>query len=196
MILFASRNQKKIDEFKKMFCQYEIKGLNDFNSNIDVVENENTFVGNATKKAREVLELNISDEVIADDSGLEIEFLNGFPGVKTARFLGENKTPRQRNLYILDKMKDVPQEKRQCRAVCVLVYLNKFGKKIVATGCLKGTISNKIVEGRSFGFDEIFLLKNQKAMSELSIEQKNKISARSKAVKLLLKKLKKLEITK
>lgn len=189
MILFASNNNGKVIEIKKILNNYDIVSLRDLGLKIDVVEDANTFVGNATKKAKEILNLNVCNRVIADDSGLEIDFLNGFPSVKTARFLGKNKTPRERNLFILEKLKGVPREKRTCSAVCALVYVDSLNNEIAVEGRLYGYISEKIVEGNSFGFDEIFELENGVVVSQLTLEEKNKISARTNACLKLLKKL-------
>ena len=184
-MIFATNNKGKLEEIRKILKDYEIYSLKDKGIDVDVKEDADTFVGNATKKAKEIYELT-KEETIADDSGLCINALNGFPGVMTHRFLGENSTKEERNNYLLNKMKDY--DDRSAQVICCLVYCN--GKDIkISEGILEGKIAKECRGNNGFGFDEIFEFENGKTLAELSKEEKNKISARALAAKQLIKKL-------
>ena len=183
-IVIASNNQGKIKEIKEILKEFEIISLKEANCEIEVEEDQETFEGNSLKKAKEISE-KLNMPCIADDSGLCIEKLDGWPGVNTARFLGSNKTDRQRNEAILEKLQE---EERNATAVCVMTYY--YNKQIiVAKGEIKGKIANKCRGANGFGFDEIFELENGKTLAELTSEEKNEISARKKALELLKSKL-------
>ena len=184
-MIFASNNNGKLEEIKKIFNKYEIYSLKDKNIDIDVEEDQDTFLGNAKKKAIEIYNI-AHEDVIADDSGLCIECLNEFPGVMTHRFLGENATPRERNEYLINEVNK--HNNRAAKVVCNLVYYN--GKDIkTGVGILKGKIAKECRGDNGFGFDEIFELSNGKTLAEISKNEKNKISARALAAKDLKKKL-------
>lgn len=186
-MIFASNNKGKLREIKEIFAEYEVKSLKEAGIDIEVDENQDSFYGNALKKAKEIYEI-AKEPVIADDSGICINVFNGWPGVLTHRFLGEDSTPRERNLAMLDKLKD--SDDRSAAVVCDLVYYD--GKDIiVGEGIINGTIAQECRGENGFGFDEIFELSNSSTMAELSIEEKNKISARSLAAIDLKEKLKK-----
>ena len=184
-MIFASNNKGKLEEIKKIFNEYNIYSLNEKNINIDIIEDQDTFLGNAKKKAKEIYDI-AHQEVIADDSGLCIDSLGGFPGVMTHRFLGENATPKERNEYLIKEVNK--HQDRGAEVVCNLVYYD--GKKFkTGTGILKGKISKECRGDNGFGFDEIFELENGKTLAELSKEEKNKISARYLAAEDLKKQL-------
>lgn len=182
-MIFASNNKGKIKEIKEIFKDYEILSLNDVNINIDIIENGNSYYENALIKAKKIYELT-GIPTIADDSGLEILGLNRWPNINTHRI---HEDDYERNKIFIEKTKTL--ENKEIESVCTLVYVDK-DKIIEATGILKGTITNKIYEGNGFGYDKIFKLENGKIISQLSEEEKNQISARSKAAKLMLAKLK------
>ena len=184
-MIIATNNQGKINEIKKIFHEYKIHSLKEKGLNVDVLEDQDTFLGNAKKKAKEIYEI-IHEETIADDSGLCIKALDGFPGVMTHRFLGDNATDRMRNEYLIheiDKYHD-----RSAQVICSLVYYNGT-KFIEAEGVLDGFISRECRGKNGFGFDEIFELPNGLTLAELSPEEKNEISARAVAIKTLKKRL-------
>ena len=172
-MVFASNNKGKLQEIRSILGE-NIKSLKDLNINIDVVEDGNTFYENALKKAKEIYNV-CKEPVIADDSGLCIDILDDFPGVMTARFLGENATDRDRNNYILEKLEH--QKKRDCRVICALVYYDGI-KELYAEGIIYGTISKSPCGNNGFGFDEIVELEDGRTLAELTSEEKNKISAR------------------
>ena len=184
-MIVATNNKGKIKELKSILKEYILYTLKDKNIEIDVVENEDTFIGNAKKKAKEIYELT-KEETIADDSGLCIDVLNGFPGILTHRFLGEDRTDQERNDYLINEVNKYSNRKAQ--VVCNLVYYN--GKDfIIGEGVIEGEKYKEKRGKNGFGFDEIFLLPSGKTLAELSLEEKNKVSARALAAKDLRKKL-------
>lgn len=188
-MVIATNNEGKIKEIKEIFKDYELFSLKDKGLDIDVIEDQDTFLGNATKKAKEVYAI-VKEPVIADDSGLCINALNDFPGVLTHRFLGEDATEVERNNYLIEKLEEY--QDRSAKFICYLVYYD--GKNtIVGEGILNGFIARERRGTNNFGFDEIFELSNGKTLAELSLEEKNKISARSLAIKDLREKLKNLD---
>lgn len=186
-IVIASNNKGKIQEIKEILKGYEIISLKEANCDIEVEENQETFEGNSLKKAKEISE-KLNMPCIADDSGLCIESLEGWPGVNTARFLGQNKTDRQRNEAILEKMVNLKENQRNATVVCVMTYYNNE-QIIVAKGEIKGKIASECRGENGFGFDEIFELENGKTLAELTSEEKNKISSRKIALENLRKQL-------
>ena len=187
-MILASNNKRKLKEIKEILTDYELKTLEEFGIDVDVVEDQNTFYGNALKKATEIYDL-VKEEVIADDSGLCIDVLGGWPGVITHRFLGENTTARERNLAIIEKLKDVPSEKRTANVVCNLVYHNG-NDTVLGEGILNGRVPLEPRGTNGFGFDEIFMLEDGRTLAELSSEEKNVMSARYLAAIDLRNKLK------
>ena len=186
-MIIATNNKGKIEEIKSILSNYEIYSLKDKNINIEVVEDADTFIGNAKKKAKEIYEVS-HEEVIADDSGLSINCLDGFPGVKTSKIIRKNKSDREKNLYLINEVNKYTD--RSAKVICILVYFN--GKDyIVGEGILEGYISSECRGDNGFGFDEIFELPNGKTLAELSFEEKNKLSARYLALEDLKNKLSK-----
>lgn len=186
-IVVATNNQGKLKEIKAILKNYELLTLKDVNCEIEVEEDQETFEGNAKKKAEEIAKLT-QLPCIADDSGLCIEVFEGWPGVHTARFLGENATPSQRNKVILEKMKNLKKEERKAKVQCVVAYYEK-GEFIVGKGEIEGKIAEVARGKNGFGFDPIFELKNGKTYAELSEEEKNTMSHRKIALENLEKQL-------
>lgn len=178
-MVFASNNKGKLKEIRSILGE-DIKSLADLNIDIDVIEDADTFYGNASKKAKEIYDV-CKEAVIADDSGLCIDVLDGFPGVLTARFLGSDATSEDRNNYLVDKIKDY--DNHNCSVICCLVYYDGE-KELVATGELKGKIVNPRGDN-GFGFDPIVELSSGKTLAELDSSSKNTISARYLAAKKL-----------
>lgn len=186
-MIFATNNQNKLKEMKRILSDFEIRGLKESNIEIEVDEDQDTFYGNALKKAKEIYEV-AHEPVIADDSGLCIPILNDWPGVLTHRFLGEEATEIDRNNAILDKMKNYRGEDRTAHFICQLVYYD--GEILEAKGVVKGKIALERRGENVFGFDEIFELESGKTYAELTLEKKNEISARAQAARELYEKLK------
>lgn len=186
-ILIATNNLGKLREFKEMLKNYELLTLKEVNCEIEVKEDQETFEGNAKKKAMEIGKMT-NLPCIADDSGLCIEAFDGWPGIHTARFLGEKATPEQRNEAILDKMKELKGRERKAKVHCVVVYYED-GKFVIGKGEVSGKIAKSPRGERGFGFDPIFELENGKTYAELSQEEKNKMSHRKRALENLEKQL-------
>lgn len=183
-LLIATNNEGKLKEIQEILSEYEVISLKDIQCKIEVREDGKTFEENASKKAECIYNIT-KIPCIADDSGLEIESLGGWPGVMTARFLGEDKATneyaRKRNEYILEKMKEIPKEKRKAKHVTCIAYCDEFGTKVVK-GEQDGYIADFPKGKNGFGFDEIFELKNGKTMAEITKEEKNRISSRKRAL--------------
>lgn len=186
-MILATNNKGKLEEIRKILTNYKIYSLKDKNINADVEEDKDSFLGNAMKKAKEIYEIS-HEETIADDSGLCINCLNGFPGVMTHRFLGEEATDRMRNEYLIKEVNKY--DDRSAKVICNLVYYDGIDI-IIGEGILEGYISKECRGDNGFGFDEIFELSNGLTLAELTPNEKNEISARSLAVKDLEKKLNK-----
>lgn len=186
-IVMATNNQGKLKEVREILKDYEILSLKDLACDIEVEEDQDTFEGNSLKKAKEISKL-LKMPCIADDSGLCIEELNGFPGVLTARFLGEDATQEERNNYLINKLEG--KENRKATVVTVMTYVDgEKNEKLVARGEVKGYISKEKRGNNGFGFDEIFELENGKTLAELTSEEKNQISSRKIALQKLNEKL-------
>lgn len=186
-IIMASGNKGKIREAQEILKDYEIIPINEIGINIDVEEDQNTFEGNAIKKAETISRKLDGKMCLADDSGIQIEYLNGFPGVNTKRW--HNGTDRERNLAIIEKLKGVTKENRKVKFVTVMAISD--GKNtIFATGVIEGYVAESPRGENGFGFDEIFELEDGRTLAEISSEEKNIISARKKALELLINKLK------
>lgn len=186
-IVVATNNKGKLKEIKEIFNEHKLLTLKDVNCNIEVDEDKNTFEGNSIKKAKEISKIT-KMPCIADDSGLCIDIFEGWPGVYTARFLGDDATPEQRNEAILEKMKNLKGDERKARVECVVTYYEN-GKAIIGKGEIKGRIAETERGDNGFGFDPIFELENGKTYAELSDEEKNEISHRRIALENLRKQL-------
>ncbi|OGU73045.1 MAG: non-canonical purine NTP pyrophosphatase, RdgB/HAM1 family [Ignavibacteria bacterium RBG_16_34_14] len=188
-LILATKNSGKIKEVKNIFSNtgFEITSLLDLNSKLDIEENEETFEGNAIRKAEEVF-IKYKIPVLADDSGIETEQLNGIPGVYSARYAGENATDEENNQKLLDELRKYP-EPHAAKYVCCAVYYD--GKNFITEfGEIKGKI---IMYGRGtngFGYDPLFVPDGyNKTMAELPPEVKNNISHRGQAFNKLKKKI-------
>lgn len=190
-IIIASGNEGKIKEASQILKDFKIVPMSEIGINIDVEEDQTTFAGNAIKKAETISKMLNGKMCIADDSGIEIEALDGFPGVFTKRW--HKGTDRQRNLAIIEKLKGLPKEQRKIKVVTAIALSD--GKKTI---CSVANIEGYVVEEprgeNGFGFDEIVELENGKTLAELSKEEKNQISSRKKALKDVRKKLLDLEL--
>lgn len=187
-IIMASGNKGKIKEAQEILNEYKIIPMKELGVEIDVEEDQNTFEGNAIKKAETIAKELNGKKCIADDSGIEIEYLNGFPGVYTKRW--HEGTDRERNLAIIEKLKDVPKEKRKIKFITAIAISD--GKDTIsAVEYIEGHVAENVRGDNGFGFDEIFELSNGKTLAELSQEEKNEISARKKALESLKRKLNK-----
>ncbi len=185
-IIIASGNKGKIKEAQEILAGYKVVSIKEIGVDIDVEEDKETFEENAIKKATEISKYLNGKKCISDDSGIEIEYLNGFPGVFTKRWHAG--TDRQRNLEIIKKMEGVPKEKRKVKWISAIALAEK-DKVITAVATLEGYVAESVRGDNGFGFDEIFELENGKTRAELSDEEKLHVSARKDAFEILRNKL-------
>lgn len=185
-IIMASGNKGKIKEAQEILNDFKIVSIKEIGVDIDVEEDQETFEANAAKKASEISKILNGKKCISDDTGMEIEYLNGFPGVFTKRW--HSGTDRERNLEIINKLKGVPKEQRKVRCVTAIA-LAEGEKVITAVSIMNGYIAENVRGDNGFGFDEIFELENGKTLAELTQDEKNEISARKKALEIIKNKL-------
>jgi len=190
-ITFATRNPGKMREIKEYFqgTKYNILSLDDVGVNIEVVEDGAAFEENAAKKAREICAVT-GGIVLADDSGLVIDALDGLPGVDSANFLGTQTPYPTRNAEILKMLTDVPPEKRTARFVCVIAIARPGCNIVHVKAALEGEIAQEICGNAGFGYDPIFYVPHLgKTTAQLSLAEKNAISHRGQALALAVKAL-------
>lgn len=186
-ILIATKNAGKVNEFQALFSKKGIivKSLLDFPDVADIAETGSTFRENAILKA-ESISKQFQKVVIADDSGLAIDALNGRPGVFSARYAGEEKNDEKNNQKVLQEMAHIPYEKRTAKFHCALALAIPNKETLVVEGECEGIILEKPIGENGFGYDPIFYLPTMdKTMAQLSKEEKNKISHRAKALEKL-----------
>ena len=188
-IVIASGNKGKIRETQEILKEYNIVSIEDVGLDIDVEEDGKTFEENAIKKAETIAKELDGKMCIADDSGIEIEYLNGFPGVRTKRW--HNGTDKERNLAIIEKLEGVPKEKRRINFITAIA-ISDGNNTICEKGIIEGYVAEKPRGDNGFGFDEIFELENGQTLAEISEEEKNKISARKIALERIRSRLEKL----
>ena len=182
-IILASNNKDKVKEVKEILKGYNIISLKDAGINLDVEENGTTFEENALIKARAVCKLT-GQLTMADDSGLEIDYLNKEPGVYSARYMGENTSYRIKNQIILDRLHGVPDIVRSARFVCVIAAAFPDGTIETRRATIEGRIAQEPAGENGFGYDPIFYLPDRgKTTAQLSAEEKNEISHRGKALR-------------
>ncbi len=192
-IIFATKNKGKIKEIQAILGNdYIVKSMEEIGIDIDVVEDGKTFEENAIKKAVEIK--NVTNKIVlADDSGLEIDYLNGEPGVYSARYMGEDTPYDVKNAKILEILKDVEEDKRGARFVSVIALAMPGKDPITTKGTIEGIIGYEIKGENGFGYDPIFYIPSlEKTSAELSLEEKNKISHRGKALEEMKKILEKM----
>ncbi|MFC4737475.1 XTP/dITP diphosphatase [Bacillus daqingensis] len=184
-IFIASNNKGKIKEFADFFREYDadVKSLADLPEAIDVVEDGDTFEANAVKKAEEIGR-RFNRAVLADDSGLEVDSLNGAPGIYSARYAGEAKSDEANNAKLLRELDGAAD--RRARFVCVLALYRPGRETVTVRGTAEGEIGTELHGEGGFGYDPLFYVPGEKRfMAELSREEKNRISHRADAVRKL-----------
>ncbi len=185
-IWIATTNKHKVLEFEKMFSKYDIqvKSILDCDNPIDIEETGTTFEENAVIKANEFSKY-LNQVVIADDSGLVIDALNGEPGINSARYLGHDTDYGYKNSVILERLKG--KENRDCRFVCAIALAIPNKKTQVFVGTIEGIVHTCIENKNGFGYDPIFYVPELKqCLSQISDEEKNEISHRGVACKKLM----------
>jgi XTP/dITP diphosphohydrolase len=192
-IVIATKNKHKIEEMKQVLVplKYHVLSLFDFDEFPDIVEDQDSFKGNAMKKAKELSDY-LNKTVIADDSGLEVEALDGAPGIYSARYAGEDVTYDDNNRLLL---KNMEQEKnRSARFVTSLCVYFRDKDPIFIEEYLYGSIATDYKGENGFGYDPIFIVKaDGRRLAEYTMEEKNNISHRGKCLKKLIPILKSIE---
>ncbi len=191
-IIVATGNAGKMKEFKEVLgdLDADIVSMKDAGIEEDVEENGTTFEENALIKARAIAKKATDAIVLADDSGLEIDYLNKEPGIYSARYLGHDTSYDYKNKVILEKLKDVPKEQRSARFVCALAAVFPDGKEVVKRATIEGEIGYEIAGENGFGYDPIFFVPEYGVTTaELTMEQKNAISHRGKALRMIKEEL-------
>ena len=171
-IVIASNNKGKIKEVQEIMKEFKIISMVEMGIKIDVKEDQNTFEANAIKKAETIAKQLKGKMCIADDSGIEIEYLDGFPGVYTKRW--HQGTDRERNLAIIEKLKGVPKDNRKIKFITAMA-ISDGENTITAIGDIEGFVSDNPRGVNGFGFDEIFELEDGRTLAEISEEEKNEI---------------------
>ncbi|WP_413537798.1 ribonuclease PH [Enterococcus malodoratus] len=188
-IVIATRNPGKAKEFAALFAKegYQTKTLLDYPNLPDVEETGTTFEENARLKAETIAQI-LQQPVLADDSGLVVDALNGMPGIFSARFAGERKSDAANNAKLLHELTDVPDEKRTAHFHCTLVFAAPQKESLVVEADWDGRIGRIPQGDNGFGYDPLFIVPEyRKTSAELTSEEKNQISHRGMAVKKLEK---------
>jgi XTP/dITP diphosphohydrolase len=184
-VIVATRNKGKIREIRGALkgVGLRIYSLNDFSDVPEIEEDGKSFAENALKKARFYSKY-FGKLTIADDSGLEVDGLQGLPGIYSARYAGERASSQENSQKLLREMQGLPISKRGARFKCVIAVVSQDGREATAEGSCKGRIGFKEKGRKGFGYDPLFILpKYGKTMAELSLEEKNGISHRGKALR-------------
>ncbi|MBQ8803016.1 MAG: RdgB/HAM1 family non-canonical purine NTP pyrophosphatase [Tyzzerella sp.] len=187
-IIFATGNENKMKEIRMILADLgmPILSMKEEGINVDVVEDGTTFEENALIKATEIAKLTENCIVLADDSGLEIDYLNKEPGIYSARYLGVDTSYDVKNSIILDRLAGVPDEKRTARFVCAVAAAFPDGTSEVVRGTIEGIIGHGIAGENGFGYDPIFYLPEYGCTTaELEPEKKNELSHRGNALRAM-----------
>ena len=192
-LIIASNNKGKIREYKQILEPMGFEVLSQSEAGIDLEADETgtTFAENSAIKARAIFGMT-SCAVLADDSGLAVDALNGEPGVYSARY-GGLETSEERSALVLEKLKDTPREKRGASFICCIHLILEDGREIVVEGSCTGWIGYEPVGDNGFGYDPIFM-QGGRSFAQLPSEEKNRLSHRADALNKLIEKLKETDI--
>ena len=185
-IIFATGNAGKIREINAIMADtgMEVVSVKDAGIQIDVEENGKTYEENALIKARAAAAVS-KDIVMADDSGLEIDYLNGEPGIYSARYLGEDTSYRIKNADLVSRLEGVPDEKRTARFVCAIAAVLPDGRELTVRAAIEGRIGYEEKGANGFGYDPIFYVPEfQKTTAELTETEKNECCQRAHLLSL------------
>ena len=183
-IIFATTNENKVREVNMIMKDFDVElcTMKEAGVNVDIVEEGTTFEENAVIKAKTVMEMT-GEIAIADDSGLEVDYLDGAPGIYSARFLGEDTSYDIKNNYIIDKLKDAKGKERSARFVCAIAVAFPQGEVITCRGTIEGLIAYEQKGNNGFGYDPIvYVPEYEMTTGEMAPELKNSISHRGKAL--------------
>ena len=196
-IIFATGNQNKMREIREIYgdLDYEILSMKEAGIDVDIVEDGETFEDNALIKASAIAK-ECDAIVFADDSGLEIDYLNKEPGVYSARYMGEDTSYDIKNANLIGRLEGVPKEQRTARFVCAIAAVFPDGSHKIVRGTIEGYIGYEPAGSNGFGYDPIFYVDEYGcSTAELPPEEKNKISHRGKALRMMKEELLKYEDT-
>lgn len=194
-IVFATGNAGKMKEIRMILADLgaEVVSMKEAGAAVDIEEDGSTYEENALIKARAVAAAVPEDIVLADDSGLEIDALNGEPGVYSARYMGEDTPYSVKNAALIDRLQGVPEEKRTARFVCAIAAVLPGGRELTTRAAIEGRIGYEEKGSGGFGYDPIFYVPElHKTTAELTGEEKNLVSHRGKALQLMKEELKKI----
>ena len=189
-IIFATGNENKMVEIRMILADLGIPfySMKEAGIDIDIVEDGSTFEENAVIKASAIAKLLPNDIILADDSGLEIDYLDKAPGIYSARFAGVDTSYDIKNQMLLDKLEGVPDEKRTARFVCVIAAVLPDGSVETARGTIEGIIGHEIIGDHGFGYDPIFYVPEYGCTTaQMDPEQKNELSHRGNALRAMRK---------
>lgn len=187
-IIFATGNEHKMIEIRMILKELgmPVESMKEANIQVEVVEDGETFEENSVKKAVEIAKYTQNCIVLADDSGLEIDYLNKEPGIYSARYAGVDTSYDIKNQLLLDRLEGVADEKRTARFVCAITAVYPDGTVETVRGTMEGRIGYEIIGSNGFGYDPIFFLPEYGCSSaQLDPEEKNKISHRGKALRAM-----------
>lgn len=186
-IVLASNNNHKLREISEILEPLDFTVISQLQAGISLEVDEigTTFEENAALKARAIYQI-YKTAVIADDSGLEVDYLNKAPGVYSSRYAGENATDKEKCEKLLSELEGVPMEKRTARFVSVICYIDKDGKEHIVRGECEGYIGFEPRGENGFGYDPIFMY-GDKSFAEISAEEKNSVSHRANAMRKFVK---------
>lgn len=196
-LIFATGNEGKMREVRKILSGLTIKGeaveilsMKEAGIEDDIVEDGADFTENAVIKAKAVACKQKDVIVLADDSGLEIDYLNKEPGIYSARYMGKDTSYHEKNANLIERLSGVEDEKRTARFVCAIAAVLPGGEVFTETGVVEGRIGYEEKGSNGFGYDPIFYVPDYgKSTAELSDEEKNKISHRGKALRAIRRQL-------
>ncbi len=189
-IIFATGNQDKMKEIHMILQDLgmPVYSMKEVGIDIDIVEDGTTFEENALIKASAIAKLLPDDIVLADDSGLEIDYLNKEPGIYSARYAGKDTSYDIKNRMLLQRLEGVPDEKRTARFVCAVAAVFPDGTVETVKGTIEGRIGHEIVGENGFGYDPIFYLPEYGCTTaEMDPEKKNELSHRGNALRAMRK---------
>lgn len=190
-LIFATGNKDKMREIREILADtdMEIISMKEAGIQADIVEDGTSFEENAVIKAKAIMELT-GELVLADDSGLEIDYLNKEPGIYSARYMGEDTSYHIKNHNLISRLEGVPDEKRTARFVCAIAAAFPDGEILTVRDTVEGIIGYEEKGENGFGYDPIFYLPEyEKYSAELPREEKNKISHRGKALRKMREEL-------
>lgn len=193
-IIFATGNEHKMQEIRMILQDLpcEILSMKEAGISADIVEDGKTFEENAQIKAKAIMEL-CGDIVMADDSGLEVDYLGGAPGIYSARFLGEDTSYHIKNQYIIDKLAEAKGDERSARFVCAIACAFPDGHMETVRGTIEGQIGYEEKGEHGFGYDPIFYVPSYGCTTaQMNPGQKNEISHRGRALQMIKERISKL----